>query len=64
MPGRSGSTSFTPVTSQMPSFSATAPSRRSAGLPTATEFWAIKAKVSFAPSFSQPAKAFAQRDDG
>ena len=48
----------------MPSSFAAAPIRRSAGEPTATEFCASRAKVCFAPSFCQPANAFAQRDDG
>ena len=47
----------------MPSSRAHAPSRCSAGDPTATEFCASRANVSFAPSFAQPANAFAQRDE-
>ena len=58
------STSFTPVTSQTPSSFAAAPSRRSAREPTATEFSAIRAKTSFAPSSSRPAKNFAQPRTG
>ncbi len=41
-----------------------AASLRSAGEPIATELCAIRANVSFAASFCQPANAFAQRDDG
>ena len=38
--------------------------RRSAAEPTATDSWASRANVSFAPALSQPANAFAQSDDG
>ena len=64
MPGRSGSTSLTPVTIQIPSSCAAVPIRRSAGKPTATDSCARRAKVSFAPSDSQPANALAQSDEG
>ena len=64
MPGRSGSTSFTPVTSQMACSRATAPSRSQSGPGTATDSRASSAYASLAPGSSQPASAFAHADDG
>ena len=63
-PGRSGSGSLTPMTSQTPCSRAIAPSRSASGPGTRATRGASSANASFAPGSAQPASAFAQTDDG
>src|SRR5919106_2350732 len=64
VPGRAGSTSFTPVTSQTECSCAISPMRRSASLGTSSDSRRSRANAAFARGSAQPANAFAQRDDG